>query len=115
MRYGGPFIATAAWSIPKKVAGRFPETGSGLEFRRLQRRRIQLELLSPSPEEDVPAQGKRGAGAFPFRGKSIMPLEPTHGLETMMARRAVGAARKLRAGPGNLCKALAITGEMNGR
>lgn len=31
MRYGGPFIATAAWSIPKTVAGRFPETGSGLE------------------------------------------------------------------------------------
>jgi uncharacterized protein YecE (DUF72 family) len=31
MRHGGPFIATAAWSIPKAVAGRFPETGSGLE------------------------------------------------------------------------------------
>jgi uncharacterized protein YecE (DUF72 family) len=31
MRHGGPFIATAEWSIPKTVAGRFPETGSGLE------------------------------------------------------------------------------------
>lgn len=29
-------------------------------------------------------------------------------------RRAAGEARKLCAGPGNLCKALAITGEMNG-
>ena len=44
----------------------------------------------------------------------IRALEPTHGLETMMLRRAVGDARKLCAGPGNLCKALAITGEMNG-
>ncbi|UPA27616.1 DUF72 domain-containing protein [Shinella oryzae] len=26
-----PFIATAAWSIPKTVAQRFPETGTGLE------------------------------------------------------------------------------------
>ena len=31
MRHNGPFIATAAWSIPKTVAGRFPKTGSGLE------------------------------------------------------------------------------------
>lgn len=31
MRQTGPFIATAAWSIPKTVANRFPETGSGLE------------------------------------------------------------------------------------
>lgn len=50
------------------------------------------------------------------RGSAVLirALEPTHGLETMMARRAVGEARKLCAGPGNLCKALAITGEMNG-
>lgn len=31
MRQNRPFIATAAWSIPKTVADRFPETGSGLE------------------------------------------------------------------------------------
>lgn len=50
------------------------------------------------------------------RGSAVLirALEPTHGLETMMERRAVGEARKLCAGPGNLCKALAITGEMNG-
>jgi DNA-3-methyladenine glycosylase len=50
------------------------------------------------------------------RGSAVLirALEPTHGLETMMARRAVGEARKLCAGPGNLCKALAITAEMNG-
>lgn len=50
------------------------------------------------------------------RGSAVLirALEPTHGLETMMARRAVGEARKLCAGPGNLCKALAITGAMNG-
>jgi DNA-3-methyladenine glycosylase len=50
------------------------------------------------------------------RGSAVLirALEPTHGLETMMARRAGGEARKLCAGPGNLCKALAITGGMNG-
>jgi DNA-3-methyladenine glycosylase len=50
------------------------------------------------------------------RGNAVLirALEPTHGLETMMTRRAVGEVRKLCAGPGNLCKALAITGEMNG-
>ena len=50
------------------------------------------------------------------RGSAVLirALEPTHGLETMMARRAVTEARKLCAGPGNLCKALGVTGGMNG-
>ncbi len=50
------------------------------------------------------------------RGSAVLirALEPTHGLETMMERRGIGEARKLCAGPGNLCKALAITRQMNG-
>ncbi|MCR6503063.1 DNA-3-methyladenine glycosylase [Shinella sp. CPCC 101442] len=50
------------------------------------------------------------------RGSAVLirALEPTHGLETMVERRAVTEVRKLCAGPGNLCKALAVTGEMNG-
>ena len=31
MRENRPFVATAAWSIPKTVADRFPKTGGGLE------------------------------------------------------------------------------------
>lgn len=31
MRRDGHFIATAAWSIPKTVVGRFPKVGTGLE------------------------------------------------------------------------------------
>jgi len=50
------------------------------------------------------------------RGSAVLirALEPTHGLDTMMARRATGEGRKLCAGPGNLCKALAINRELNG-
>lgn len=50
------------------------------------------------------------------RGSAVLirALEPTHGLPAMMARRATAEARRLCAGPGNLCKALAVTGGMNG-
>lgn len=50
------------------------------------------------------------------RGSAILlrALQPTHGIDTMIARRAVSERRRLCAGPGNLCKALAVTGEING-
>ena len=50
------------------------------------------------------------------RGSAVLlrALEPTHGMEAMMARRGIPAPRKLCAGPGNLAKALAVTGQMNG-
>jgi DNA-3-methyladenine glycosylase len=44
----------------------------------------------------------------------IRALEPTHGLETMFARRGVGDERLLCAGPGRLCQALAVTREHDG-
>lgn len=44
----------------------------------------------------------------------IRALEPTHGLGVMAERRAGVVLRRLCAGPGNLCKALGITGGMNG-
>jgi DNA-3-methyladenine glycosylase len=44
----------------------------------------------------------------------IRALEPTHGLETMVKRRSIVVMRRLCAGPGNLCKALGVTGGMNG-
>ncbi|WP_411034008.1 DNA-3-methyladenine glycosylase [Shinella sp. BYT-45] len=44
----------------------------------------------------------------------IRALQPTHGLERMAARRGLDLPRRLCAGPGNLCRALAVTGAMNG-
>jgi DNA-3-methyladenine glycosylase len=44
----------------------------------------------------------------------VRALEPTHGRETMFARRGVGDERLLCAGPGRLCQALAVTGEHDG-
>jgi DNA-3-methyladenine glycosylase len=44
----------------------------------------------------------------------IRALEPTHGIDTMKARRKTGNIRLLCAGPGRLCQALAITRDFNG-
>jgi len=44
----------------------------------------------------------------------VRAIEPKCGLEIMRQRRAVDDIRKLCAGPGRVCQALAITGEMNG-
>ena len=44
----------------------------------------------------------------------IRALEPTHGLDTMRARRNVRGDRLLCAGPGRLCQALAVTREHDG-
>ncbi len=44
----------------------------------------------------------------------VRALEPTHGLETMRARRGLDDPRLLCSGPGRLCQALAITREHDG-
>lgn len=44
----------------------------------------------------------------------VRALEPTHAVDTMMAQRRTDNRYKLCAGPGNVCKALSVTGEMNG-
>ena len=44
----------------------------------------------------------------------IRALEPQSGIERMQARRKSASMRLLCAGPGRLCEALAVDGEMNG-
>ena len=44
----------------------------------------------------------------------LRALEPTHGLETMAARRGTTEPRLLAAGPGRLTQALGLTGEQDG-
>ena len=44
----------------------------------------------------------------------IRALEPTHGLDAMVARRGTQEPRLLAAGPGRLTQALGITGEHDG-
>jgi DNA-3-methyladenine glycosylase len=55
---------------------------------------------------------------FVCRGASavlIRALEPTDAITEMAARRGVAALRQLCSGPGKLCQALAVTGELDGR
>jgi len=44
----------------------------------------------------------------------VRALEPTHRLDVMAARRGVAEPRLLATGPGRLCQALGITGELDG-
>ena len=44
----------------------------------------------------------------------LRALEPTHGLDTMRARRGLDDPRKLCAGPGRLAQALAVTAALDG-
>jgi DNA-3-methyladenine glycosylase len=45
----------------------------------------------------------------------VRALEPTHGLETMRARRGLDAEQHLCSGPGRLCQALGVTRAHDGR
>lgn len=55
---------------------------------------------------------------FVCRGASavlIRALEPTDGIATMRERRGLDDVRTLCSGPGKLCEALAVTGDLDGR
>ena len=55
---------------------------------------------------------------FVCRGASavlIRALEPTDGIAEMRERRGIEEVRMLCSGPGKLCEALAVTGELDGR
>lgn len=44
----------------------------------------------------------------------VRALEPVHGIEKMSERRGLAEPRLLCSGPGRLCQALAVTGELDG-
>lgn len=79
MRQNGPFIATAAWSIPKTVADRFPEGGSGLE--RYAAVFNGVEINSTFYRHHQKKTFERWASAVPahFRFAVKIPREITHG------------------------------------
>ena len=78
MRRNGPFIATAAWSIPQTVANRFPETGSGLE--RYAAVFNGVEINSTFYRHHQKKTFERWADAVPehFRFAAKIPREITH-------------------------------------
>ena len=78
MQHKGPFIATAAWSIPKTVADCFPETGSGLE--RYAAVFNGVEINSTFYRHHQTKTFERWAGAVPahFRFAVKIPREITH-------------------------------------
>lgn len=78
MRQTGPFIATAAWSIPKTVASHFPETGSGLE--RYAAVFNGVEINSTFYRHHQKKTFERWANAVPahFRFALKIPREITH-------------------------------------
>jgi uncharacterized protein YecE (DUF72 family) len=79
MQRNGPFIATAAWSIPSTVDGRFPKTGSGLE--RYAAVFNGVEINSTFYRHHQKKTFERWAGAVPahFRFAAKIPREITHG------------------------------------
>lgn len=78
MRQTDPFVATAAWSIPKTVASRFPETGSGLE--RYAAVFNGVEINSTFYRHHQKKTYERWANAVPahFRFAVKIPREITH-------------------------------------
>ena len=73
-----PFIATAAWSIPRSAAHRFPQTGSGLE--RYAALFNGVEINSTFYRHHQKKTFERWASAVPahFRFAAKIPREITH-------------------------------------
>jgi DNA-3-methyladenine glycosylase len=53
-------------------------------------------------------------GEAPGSAVLIRALEPTEGLDVMIARRGLDEPRRLASGPGNVCQALGVTRAQDG-
>jgi DNA-3-methyladenine glycosylase len=108
---GGVIVETEAYDEAEAASHAFrgPTARTAVLFGRAGRAYIYLSYGIHWCLNFVCCEEGHGAGVL------IRALEPVTGIPQMAARRHHADPRRLCAGPGRLCQALAITGALNGR